>query len=142
MKTKTLITFILTLVVITVSAQMVQDSLTVQDHLFAGLSYSSLISGYIVAGVCLLLRWTWKANKGVKNTLNASPMKFSWSYWFQKNVTTKVKSVLSVVIALYLFFRFGEEFIGEKFTIGLSAVIGLSLDYFVDKLKKFTPKKT
>lgn len=87
------------------------------------------------------LRWTWKTQKGVKNESNNSPMVFSWSYWFHKNITTKIKSILSVVIALYLLFRFGEEFIGEKFSIGLSAVIGLSLDYFVDKLKTFTPGK-
>lgn len=141
MKIKHLLTLILVLIAGSVLSQMVQDSLTVQDHLFAGLSYSSLISGYIVAGVCLLLRWTWKTRKGVKDQLNDTPMEFSWSYWFHKNITTKVKSVLAVTISLYLFFRFGDEFIGEKFSIGLSAIIGLSLDYFIDKLKAFTPGK-
>jgi len=136
MKNLLFILFLL-LVPFILTAQIIDDGLSVQDHLFAGLSYSSLIAGYIVAGMCILLRWFWRAGKGVKKKTNASPSKFSWPYWIQKNVWNKLTSLFANIIVLYLLFRFGEQFIGEKFTIGLSAVIGLSMDYFVEVLKKF-----
>jgi hypothetical protein len=104
---------------------------------------SLTIVNYIVAFVfifiALILKWTWKTKDGVK-TCPHSPEKFSWSYWWKDNLYPKAVSSISVLLTVFVTLRFCTEITGRVFSYLIAFLIGLSLDFIIDRLKKMAPK--
>ena len=88
------------------------DSLSVGDYMFGGLSLSKLAAGYIFAFIGIIFRWLVLTVKGVKNSAN-TPDNFSWGFWFRANVLIKLASAASVIIAIFLLYRYFDHFFSE-----------------------------
>lgn len=109
----------------------------VMTDILGSLSVVNYLVGFFFVILTLVLKWSWKTRNGVKKNPN-SPSSFSWSYWFKHNFKPKFISFISNLIAVFLLFRFASEIAGTAFSYVLAVTIGLSLDYFVDKLKKMS----
>ena len=116
--------------------QMVQDSLSITDYLFVGKSWSMLGAYMIAALLGVVFRWSVNACKGVRRNKN-SPNKLSWSYWWTNNLKRAIASVLTTIIALFVYLVFFN--VGQLVNIGVAFVAGLASDILVKKIMKLKP---
>jgi hypothetical protein len=121
--------------------QMVTDTLSFKDYVFAGLSPSLLQAAYFFAGLGLLFRWAVRIRKGVKSTSNESPAKFSIGYWFANNAKHKLVSIILTVISLFVTFRFTGEIYNMALSMFVAFTAGVSIDWIIEKIAKLTVKK-
>jgi hypothetical protein len=102
------------------------------------MSTTMLMAGYIMAFLGILFRWAVTVTKGVAKTDNNTPTKFSWHHF---NLKAKFASVISTVIALFVYFRFGGEYFNEVFSMGAAFVAGISIDIVISKISLLKLKK-
>ncbi len=121
--------------------QIVSDTLTLGDYIFSGMSITMLEAGFIFATLGLLFRWGITARKGVRDKANNSPTKFNLKYWLIHNSKRAIASILVTVIALFIYFRFGGDYFGEIFSMGMAFFAGLGIDYIIDKIANVIKKK-
>lgn len=108
--------------------------------LLGNLSLTNYIVSLIFVSLTLILRWIWKTIDSVRHN-HKTPHKFSFSYWFRDNIYHKLLSLIGNLISIFIILRFSNDIIGMNFSYFLTIVVGLGLDYFVDRLKKMQKRK-
>ena len=117
---------------------MIQDTLSIQDYLFEGLSYNLIIAAYIMAGLGLLFRWGITVTKGIARTDNKTPNKFSWKHF---NLRAKIASIVVTLIALFVLFRFTGQIYNMELSMFIAFVGGLGIDVVISKISILKLKK-
>lgn len=142
--------FILILILApTIMFAQVADSLSVSDYIFGNLSINKLSAIYIFVYLAILFVWIYKTAKAIKNINNNTPTKFSFSFWFRDNIIPKSLSLISSFLAVFFLFRFADQFLSNYLDIGgavdgtmfTALVVGLSIDYFIERLVKVEPSR-
>lgn len=108
------------------------------EYLFGGLTLVEYEVAFSFAFMGMFLRWFWNyRTKGKTNS--KTPKKFSWSYWFRDNLLSKLMSIVSSCIVIFISLRFSSDLFGIAFTWFYSFTVGLCLDFFISKLKAIQP---
>jgi len=111
----------------------------INEKILGGLSLSDYLTGFIFAFIGMFLRWYYKTRKSIKYNPE-TPNRFIFSYWIKDNLLPKLLSILSTLVVIFITLRFPTELISINFSFWYAFVVGLSLDYFVDKIKKIKPE--
>lgn len=116
----------------------VADTISVGGYVLGDLSINKLIGGYIFVIIGLILKWIYFTTKAVKSN-ERTPGKFSFGYWVKDNLLTKITSFIGSALAVFIVFRFAEQYIGQALTMFGALGVGLGLDYYIDKAKNMLP---
>jgi len=111
----------------------------ITDNILGSLTLSTYISAFFFAGLGLFLHHTIVVKKGVR-TSESTPMKFSWSFWFKNNFMTKMTVILTNIIVIYLMLRFSVDWVGMEVSMAFAFVVGLSIDWAYDLIRKLQKK--
>lgn len=115
------------------------DSLSIMDYLLGpDISPNKLGAALIFAGIGIIIRSVLRARKGVKRN-GRTPKKFRWSFWLRDNLLSKVTSALGTVAIVFIGIRFSKDIMGYELTMFASLLVGLSVDYIAEKIKKLQP---
>jgi hypothetical protein len=117
---------------------MLQDSTTISDYLFQGLSFNLLIAAYIMAFLGITFRWAITVTKAIKKIDNKTPNKFSLHHF---NLKAKIASVLLTIITLFVLFRFSGEIYNMELSMFVAFIGGMSIDILVSKISLLKLKK-
>jgi len=112
--------------------------------LLGDLSMADYTVAFIFAGIGILIRTGIVTRNGVVDPTNDTPMKFSLSYWFWHNLPYKSFVVLLNVCIIFVSLRFPKditEYIGMQWLSSMATnfyafILGLLLDYIIDKMRK------
>ena len=108
--------------------------------LLGNVSLVNYLVGFIFVVIAIIFKWCYKTIDSIKNNPK-TPAKWDWNYWVENNLVPKLLSLLMNIIAVFIVFRFSNEILGVAFSYILSLVVGLALDYYIDKIKKMIPEK-
>jgi hypothetical protein len=115
------------------------DKSELSKNILGNMSLTFLVSIYIFALMGMFLRWGRNTAKAIKND-ETTPNKFSFKYWIINNLFPKIRNMLLTLVALFAIFRFIGELYNMVLTLSLAFAIGLTFDYFFDKLMSFDVK--
>ena len=79
-----------------------------KELLGPNLTSTTLIVCYIFSFIGAILFWAKHTISGIKNS-DATPNKFSLSYWIQNNLLKKVATLLVNIIITFLWLRFYKD---------------------------------
>jgi len=108
------------------------------SDLLGVLTIVNYIVGFIFVFLALILKWIWKTIEGVKNSKN-TPDKFNGTYWVNHNLIPKLLSFVAVMISVFILLRFIGDIVNIGFSYFFCLVVGLTIDYWIDRLKKISP---
>lgn len=100
-------------------------------------SFQWYLAAFFFSFLALFVRWAVKTNNGIKFNLE-SPDTFSWKYWIENNLITKLKSIGLTVAVVFLCLRFASDWFGIVPSMAFAAGIGLAFDWVLDYIKKRT----
>lgn len=122
------------------------DSTSFQFYLFGSIPLSKYMAGYLFAFAAIGLRALIKLKKGLKEKNERSPNKFSGSFWIKDNLIRILSSIAINFIILTAYFRFTPDIVeylnipfGSEFTMFSAFVIGLGIDFIIDKINGLQP---
>lgn len=111
----------------------------VLDNFLSGISPGTFIAGFLMAVIGIAFSALVGTTKRDVNS-ERTPFHFSWKFFFNDNSIRLVKSVLTALIAIFLSFRFAQEFIGQKFSMFYAFLVGFGLDYVVARWRQIKEK--
>lgn len=113
----------------------------VLNDLLGNLSLVNYVVGYIFVFIALILKWTWQTNDSIKNN-KKTPEDWSWDFWWRDNAKPKILSAVQAVLVVFIVFRFSADYFNTVFTYAFALLVGLTLDHWVNNIKKMkTPLK-
>lgn len=110
-----------------------------KQKILGGLAVSDYEAGFIFVLIGLFIRWFYTTRKGIKKIDNNTPMKFDLVYWIKDNIIPKSLSILVTFLIVFVTLRFPMEIVGIQFSMFYCLLVGLGLDYIIDKIKKLKP---
>lgn len=110
------------------------------ENILGSLTISFYLAAFVFAFLGLIIRhFLIVVPRGIKNTPD-SPTKMDWRYWFANNFMTKMTVMLTNIIVIFIFLRFSNEWLGFKASMLFSFVLGLSIDWAYDLIRKLQKK--
>lgn len=104
-----------------------------------GLTPAGWIAAFMMALVGIAFRLLIGSSKRDPYS-ERTPYKFSWTFLISDNAIRIYKSIAVSAIALFLSLRFAENFIGKtlgpKWTMFYALLIGMCLDFVVERWKQ------
>lgn len=111
----------------------------IMDNIMGALSLGTYISAFFFAGLGLFLRHAIIVRKAVKTNPD-TPQKFNFQYWFKNNFMTKMTVVLTNIVVIFLMLRFSVEWVGMEVSMAFAFIVGLSIDWAYDIIRKMQKK--
>lgn len=136
---------ILSVVLLTVTAVMAQPveigmsmKKQITTDLLGSISFVNYVVGFIFVALALVFKWCLKTVDSIKNNPK-TPSQWDWKFWRSENLKAKLLTLIAVIIAVFLCFRFATEKFGVTFTYFFALGVGLGLDYYIDSIRKQQP---
>lgn len=108
------------------------------NDLLGTVSLVNYIVAFIFVFLALTLKWIWKTIRAIKSD-EKSPDKFILLYWIERNLIPKLLSLVANVISIFFIFRLSGDLFNVQFSYAFAIVVGFTLDYWIDRLKKIKP---
>ena len=99
----------------------------------------SLAAGFVMSLMGMYLQWFFKTIYAMKYK-EGTPKKFSLSYSIKDNWLKKLLTGLAIIIIIFVTYRFPVEFVGATYSMFYAFVVGLGIDWVIDRWFKISKK--